>query len=84
MNAKDRRVLGDVYEALNAISSPPGAGSASTAIAALADYARRAEKIVWPAMVAISELRAGDPDGMAMEWASDALRAAGEGGSTRR
>lgn len=77
MNAHDRKVLGVVYEALNEISATPGGGSASSTVTALATYANRAGKVVGPAMLAISELRYGDPDGQAMFYAEDAARAAG-------
>lgn len=62
MNARDREVLAIVYEALNSISATPGGGSVSTTVPALARYAERAGKVVWPAMLAISDLRFGDPD----------------------
>lgn len=77
MNAYDRKVLAVVYEALNAISATPGGGSASTTVPALAAYANRAGGVIWPAMLAISELRFGDQGGTAMAYAEDAARAAG-------
>lgn len=76
MNAHDRKVLGVVYEALNEISSPPRSGSASVAVNALVKYARRADAVVWPAMLALSELRFGDPDRTALDHAQAALEAA--------